>query len=234
MNWIILLLVSLALGGATQFYIKSTFKKWSRVSASNGLTGAQVAQTILSRNGIAGTPGQAGGVRAVGVAQAISGSLSDHYDPRTGIVALSDSVYGESTVAATAVAAHEVGHALQTADGYIWGRARTALVPVVNLGGNIAWILIFIGIIMTALRPLFWMGIACFALTVVFQIVTLPVEFNASHRGLVQLREAGLLNANELGGARQVLTSAALTYVAAALVSVMYLLYYLGLGGRRD
>jgi len=232
--WLLLMFVSIVLGGAAQFFISTTFKKWSRVRSANGLTGAQVAETILSRNHIsARVSGAPDGVRAVRVVQSVGGNLSDHYDPRNGTVALSEQVYGESTIAATAVAAHEVGHALQTAEGYFPSRLRKAMVPVVNFGSNLAWLFIFIGLFMHVFQ-LFYLGIAFFALAVLFQIVTLPVELNASSRAMVQLREGGLLTTGELSGARKVLTAAAFTYVAAALISVLQLLYFLGLGGRRD
>jgi Zn-dependent membrane protease YugP len=232
--WLGLMFISIVLGGATQFYINSTFKKWSRVHSANGLTGAAVAETILSRNRIsARVAGAEEGVHAVRVVQSRSGGLSDHYDPRTGTVVLSADVYGKSTVSATAVAAHEVGHAIQTAEGYFPSRLRKVMVPAVSFGSNIAWILIFIGLFAN-LFQLFYVGIAFFALAVLFQIVTLPVELNASSRAMTQLREGNMLSAGELSGARQVLTAAAFTYVAAALVSILQLLYFLGLGGRRN
>jgi len=226
--------VSIALGGAAQFYISSTFKKWSRVRSANGLTGAQVAETILSRNNIsAQVAGTTKGTQAVQVVQSRHGKLSDHYDPRTGTVALSEQVYGETTIAAAAVAAHEVGHALQTAHGYFPSKLRKAMVPVVSFGSNMAWVFIFIGLFAGAMQ-LFYLGIAFFALAVLFQVVTLPVELNASNRAMVQLRQTNLLSTGELSGARKVLTAAAFTYVAAALISVLQLLYFLGLGGSRN
>ncbi|MDR1775347.1 MAG: zinc metallopeptidase [Actinomycetes bacterium] len=236
-SFFILLLVSLALGGLTQLYIKSTYRKWSRVASANGLTGCQVAESILNRNGIGpaisvAPVGTAAARTPVRIARAGGGALSDHYDPRTNVVALSPDVYDQSTVSATAVAAHEVGHALQHARGYAFSTLRTNMVPVVNFAGRFAWVLIFIGAILGFLQ-LYYVGIAFFACTVLFQFVTLPVELNASSRALAQLRDGGLVTAPELAGARQVLTAAALTYVANALVSVLYLLYYLGIFRRR-
>ncbi|MDR1412626.1 MAG: zinc metallopeptidase [Actinomycetes bacterium] len=242
------MLAALALGGLTQLYISSTYKRWSRVGSANGLTGAQVAETILNRNGIGAQVASTVGVSGAGGSSspfgrvcpasvrvsraADGGALSDHYDPRNNTVTLSGEVYDEASIAASAVAAHEVGHALQHAQGYAWSRIRTTMVPAVNLASSLSWILIFAGLLI-GFTGLFQVGIAFFAITVLFQVVTLPVEINASSRGLKQLREARLLNDGEMGAARQVLTAAALTYVASALISVMYLMYYLGLGGRR-
>ena len=225
-----ILLVTLALGGATQLYIKSTFSRWSQVPNSRGLTGAQVAQTILDANGIAARVGESTGEGRVGIS-AIAGHLTDHYDPRTGVVSLSDPVYGERTIAAAAVAAHEVGHAIQDAEDYAWGELRTRIVPVVNFGSSIAGVLIIFGIF-TSLAGLIWLGVLGYATAVLFQVVTLPVELNASRRALVHLESNGLLEAGEVGGAKQVLTAAALTYVAGALIAILNLVYYIGLARR--
>lgn len=226
-NYLLLMIVTIALGVLTQWYIKSTFSKWSKVRGSKGYTGAQVAELLLQRNNIAAASGAATGEGAVAV-KPVGGDLTDHYDPRTGIVALSEPVYGKDSIAAVAVAAHETGHAIQDAENYAWGEIRTAIVPVVNFGSSLAGILIIFGFII-GLSGLIWLGILGYSLAVLFQIVTLPVELNASKRALVQLNEAGVLTAQEIPAARQVLTSAALTYVAAALISVLNLLYYIGL-----
>lgn len=226
-NYLLLMVVTIVLGLLTQWYIKSTFNKWSKVRSSKGYTGAQVAEALLKRNNIAAAPGQKTGEGAVAV-QPVGGALTDHYDPRTGIVALSEPVFGETSIAAVAVAAHETGHALQDAENYSWGEIRTAIVPVVNFGSSLAGILIVFGFIV-GFTGLIWLGILGYSLAVLFQIVTLPVELNASKRALVQLNDAGILSAQEIPAARQVLTSAALTYVAAALISVLNLLYYIGL-----
>lgn len=231
-EYILLIIVTIALGGATQLYIKSTFKKYSSVPSQSGLTGAQVAQRILEANGIAAGAGQESGEGAC-VVVPVGGNLTDHYDPRSGVVALSDPVYGESSISAIAVAAHEVGHAIQDAKNYTWGEIRTAIVPIVNFGSSAAGILIFAGFIIN-LSGLIWLGILGYSLAVGFQIVTLPVELNASKRALVQLESLGILAPAEVPGARQVLTSAALTYVAAALISVLNLMYYIGLASNRD
>lgn len=226
-NYLLLMVVTIVLGLLTQWYIKSTFNKWSKVRSSKGYTGAQVAEALLQRNNIAAAPGKKTGEGAVAV-QPVGGALTDHYDPRTGIVALSEPVFGETSIAAVAVAAHETGHALQDAENYSWGEIRTAIVPVVNFGSSLAGILIVFGFIV-GFTGLIWLGILGYSLAVLFQIVTLPVELNASKRALVQLNDAGILSAQEIPAARQVLTSAALTYVAAALISVLNLLYYIGL-----
>lgn len=230
-QYLVIMLVTVAIGGATQLYIKSTFNKWSQVPNSRGLTGAEVAQTILGANNIAAGVGEATGEGRVAIT-AVGGHLTDHYDPRSGIVALSEPVYGERSISAAAVAAHEVGHAIQDAHNYTWGELRTRIVPVVNFGSSMAGILIIFGLF-TSISGLIWLGVAGYATAVLFQIVTLPVELNASKRALAQLQSNGLLAAGEVGGAKQVLTAAALTYVAGALIAILNLLYYIGLA-RRD
>ncbi len=219
--WIALMVVSTILGFLTQRYIKSSFRKWSNVEVSSGLSGAQVARSVLDANGL----------QEVAIQQ-VPGDLSDHYDPRTKTLGLSSAVYGVASVAAAGVAAHEAGHAVQHARGYVWGNIRTAMVPAVNIGSSAAWILIMGGFIFQ-FTGLIWLGILFYAGAVSFQIVTLPVEFDASRRALVNLEGTGAVNAAQLAGARQVLTAAALTYVAAALIAALQLLYYIGLA-RRD
>lgn len=224
--WIAIMLISLVLGLATQGYINSAFRKWSQVRLNSGMTGAQVAQRVLSSDGLSGLE-----IRPVG------GNLSDNYDPRTKVLNLSEGVYGTSSVAAAGVAAHEAGHAIQDAQGYVWGSVRSALVPAANLGSQMSWVMIFAGLVFFGASQLgyyvVWAGIAFFALAVLFQIVTLPVEFNASRRALAALESTGTLDPGQLAGAREVLTAAALTYVAAALVASLQLLYFIGLGSRR-
>ncbi len=218
--WIALMVVSTILGFVTQSYIKSSFRKWSNVGVSSGMTGAQIARSILDANGL----------QAVAIQQ-VAGDLSDHYDPRSKTLGLSSSVYGVSSVAAAGVAAHEAGHAVQDAREYVWGNLRSAMVPVVNIGSSAAWIMIMAGFIFQ-FTGLIWLGILFYASAVVFQVVTLPVEFDASRRALVNLEGTGAVDAGQLAGARQVLTAAALTYVAAALISALQLLYYVGLARR--
>ncbi|MCL2680613.1 MAG: zinc metallopeptidase [Coriobacteriia bacterium] len=237
--WIAIMGVSLVLGGITQFYIKSTFKKYSKKQLTRPASGVQVAERTLrqsnlplAQGSVVGS-GNAFGKRPVNIVRSTHGKLSDHFDPRTNTVALSEVVYDKSNVAAAAVAAHEVGHAVQTAQAYLPGRIRSALVPVASIGSQLSIFLIIGGIIIGAGTMiganLVWLGIALFAAAVLFQIVTLPVEFDASRRAMVLLRESGTLTAAELPAARKVLTAAALTYVAAALIAVLQLMYWIGL-----
>lgn len=232
--WLLLLVVSIGIGLITQNYIRSTFRKWSRVPLSTGATGAQVARDVL--DGAAAnaevTLGaeRANGLRQVAI-QAIGGNLSDNYDPRTKQLNLSQGVFAESSVAAAGVAAHEAGHAIQDAEGYVWNSVRTALVPVARFGSSSAIWLIIIGIFLR-LTPLAWIGVAFYAGAVLFQLVTLPVEIDASRRAMVALRASGSMPENQLTGAREVLTAAAYTYVAGALVALLYLFYYIGLARR--
>ena len=219
-QWIALMITSVALGLITQGYIKSSFRKWSSVAVSSGLTGAQIAQAVLDSHGLSGVE-----IRQV------AGKLSDNYDPRSKVLSLSQGVYGVSSVAAAGVAAHEAGHAVQDAKHYVWGNVRSALVPAANIGSSASWVLIFVGF-WIQLNELVWLGIAFYAMAVLFQIVTLPVEFDASRRALASLEATNVVDAPQLAGARQVLTAAALTYVAAALIAALQLLYYMGLAQR--
>jgi Zn-dependent membrane protease YugP len=235
-SFLILIIISTILGLATQAYIKSTFRKWSQVPLSTGLTGAQVAQRVLAANGVdtdgsyITQPGVAGRMHVS--IQPIGGTLSDNYDPRDRTLNLSEAVYGVSSVAAAGVAAHEAGHAVQHARGYIWNSLRTALVPVAQFGSTAAIWLIIIGAVLLRMSGLglamAYLGVLLFGAAVLFQIVTLPVELNASRRALSSLEMTGTLTLDQLGGARSVLTAAALTYVAAALVAALQFLYYLG------
>lgn len=207
-----------------QSVMRGTFRKYSRIRSGSGMTGAQVAQQILASEGLYG----------VQVLQ-VSGDLTDHYDPRNKTVSLSQTVYGSSSLAAQGVAAHECGHAIQDAKGYVPLGIRSALVPVANFGSSAAWPLFFIGLIFQ-LPVIMKIGIFLFLFALLFQLVTLPVEFNASHRAMKKLKGMNLMSREELGGARSVLSAAAMTYVAAAATSLMYLLRMLILSGagRRD
>jgi len=238
-TWVLLMVVSTVLGFVTRGYINSTYRKWSEVPLSSGLTGAQIAQAMLVDNGLAGSgatvTSQTGhaGVRV----QPVGGALTDNYDPRDKTLNLSEGVYGSSSVAAAGVAAHEAGHAVQDATGYVWGRIRTMIVPAAGFGSQAAWILILVGAFLGAAsglgRSVVMLGLVLYAFAVLFQLVTLPVEFDASRRAMGSLEASGTLSAEQLSGARQVLTAAALTYVAAALIAVMQLIYLLGFL-RRD
>ena len=218
---LVLIGVLLSLGASAK--VKSTFARYSRVHSRSGLTGAQAAERILHNAGIYD-------VRI----EHIAGNLTDHYDPRTKVLRLSDSVYGSGSVASVGVAAHEVGHAIQHAKGYAPLMFRNAIVPVVNFGSTISWPLILIGLLLRG-QTLISLGILLFSLVVLFQLVTLPVEFNASRRALVQLEQGNLLARDEINQSRKVLIAAALTYVAAAAGSILQLLRLIILfGGRRD
>jgi Zn-dependent membrane protease YugP len=220
-EWIALMIATVALGLITQGFIKSAFRRWSRVAVSSGMSGAQVARTILDSHGLDSVQ-----IRQVG------GNLSDNYDPRTKVLNLSEGVFGVSSVASAGVAAHEAGHAVQDAQHYVWGRVRTALVPVANIGSSASWVLIVVGF-WIQVSGLVWLGIAFYALAVLFQFVTLPVELDASRRALSALEATSVMNAQQLAGAKQVLTAAAFTYVAAALIAALQLMYFMGLA-RRD
>lgn len=217
-----LLLPAMAIAAIAQWKVSATFRRYSGVRSARGYTGAQAAEAVL----------QAHGVRDVRI-ERVSGHLTDHFDPRSNTIRLSDSVYGSASVAAMGVAAHEAGHAVQYAVGYGPIKLRNAIIPVCNLGSQLSMIFIVLGMILY-IQPLFAVGILLFSLAVVVQLVTLPVEFNASRRALQTLESAHLLDDGELGGARKVLSAAAMTYVAALLVSVAQLLrFVLAFAGRR-
>ena len=219
----VLLIIGMLLSLAASARLKSTFSYYRRIRSASGLTGAETAKRIL----------QAAGITDVHV-RAISGSLTDHYDPRTKTVSLSEDIYGQTSLAAVGVAAHECGHAIQHAHGYAPMNIRAALVPVVNIGSNLSIPLIFLGVLLSWNQTLIQLGIWAFALTVIFQLVTLPVEFNASRRAIVKVEEYGLLGSEEVSGGKKVLTAAALTYVAGAASSALQLLRLILLyGGNR-
>ena len=220
---LVLIGVFLSLGASAK--VKSTYARFSRVRSMTGMTGAEAARQLLNSQGI----------YDVQIRQ-VAGSLTDHYDPRTKTVNLSESVYGSTSVAAIGVAAHECGHAIQHQQGYVPLTLRSAIVPVANLGSTLAWPLILIGLFFTSNTGTFLidLGILCFSFAVLFQLVTLPVEFNASHRALRILGEQGILSDSELPYTRKVLKAAALTYVASAAASILQLLRLVLLfGGRR-
>lgn len=207
----------------TTAYVRSSYKKWGQVRVSSGLTGAQAAQRLISSGGlygvqVAGTPGE----------------LSDHYDPRNKTLYLSQGVYQAPSVAAVAVAAHELGHAQQDAEGYFPMRIRSLLVPAVNIGSNLGWILIMIGLFLR-ITELAWLGVIVFSAGALFALATLPVEFNASSRAKELLSTTGIIQTEEeRRGVNRVLNAAALTYVAGLVTAILQLLYFVFLvGGRR-
>ena len=218
----VLLIIGMLLSLAASTRLKSTFSYYRRIRSASGLTGAETAERIL----------RAAGITDVHV-RAISGSLTDHYDPRTKRLALSQDVYGRTSVAAVCVAAHECGHAIQHNINYAPLNIRSAIVPVANIGSSPSWPIFLLGLILS-IPALTTAGIVLFSLAVLFQLVTLPVEFNASSRALKMLESTGILSREENKGAKKVLTAAALTYVAALASSILQLLRLLILsGGRR-
>ena len=197
-----------------QRYVKSTFAKYSKVIGSKGYSGADAAREILRTNGI----------HDVDVV-ATQGKLTDHYDPREKVIRLSQEVYAGRSLASIGVAAHEVGHAIQHADGYVPLKLRHNFVPVASIGSNLAFPLIFAGVLFKAFA-LYKLGIIFFSAAVLFQLITLPVEFNASTRALALIEKNGIVTSQEVSGSKAVLNSAAMTYVASAAVAVMQLLYF--------
>ncbi len=209
-----------------QWYVNSAYQKWSKVPALSRLSGAQAAERLINTGGLYE-------VRVEGV----SGKLTDHYDPRDKVLHLSQGVYQGQSVAALAIAAHELGHALQDKEGYLPLRFRAALVPAVNVGSYLGWILIILGLVI-GLTQLAWLGVFVFAGGAMFALATLPVELNASARAKRLLVETGLIRGpDEQRGVNHVLNAAALTYVAALVTAILQLLYYvtlvMGMGGRR-
>lgn len=217
--YIIYVLPALALAFFAQINVQGTFNHFSKVANLHNYTGAEVARRILDQNGLYS-------VRI----ERISGNLSDHYDPRNHVVRLSEQVYDGRSVASIGVAAHETGHAIQHSTAYAPLKLRNAIIPVTNFGSNASIWLLLAGFIFN-IQPLVMVGIALFSLAVVFQIITLPVEFNASARALNILGNSGILYEDELKGAKKVLRAAALTYVAATIVAVAQLLRLLAIFG---
>ena len=218
-----LIVISALISLFAQFLVNSRFSKYSRVRSRSGMTGAQAAERIL----------QSQGIYDVAI-QRVSGKLTDHYDPRNKTLNLSDAVYASTSVAAVGVAAHECGHAIQHARGYAPLSFRSALVPVANIGSQLSWLFLILGIFFGGSHTLIMIGILMFSAAVLFQLVTLPVEFNASGRALKLLSETGILQKDEVSDTRKVLSAAALTYVAAAATAVLQLLRLLRLFGGND
>lgn len=224
LNYLLFMAPALLLGLIAQILVKSSFDRFSKVASRRGMTGADAARAVLA----------AGGVYNVSINR-VSGSLTDHYNPKTNSISLSDSVYGSTSVAAIGVAAHEAGHALQYAENYSPIKIRMAILPACNIGSTLGPLLIVVGCLISYSASvstseigllLYFAGLILFSLVAFFQLVTLPVELNASNRAMKALRKGNMLDESELSGARKVLTAAALTYVAALVTSIMQILYY--------
>ena len=227
MTYIILVLPFVILSIWASSNVNATFRKYSNQHSIRHITGAEAAQRVLSANGVTG-------VRI----EQVCGNLTDHYDPRTNVIRLSDSVYSSTSTAAIGVACHEAGHAVQYAHNYGPIKLRAAVIPATNIGSKLAMPLILLGVLFSvfaeASYALVYLGIACFGLSLVFQLITLPVEFNASRRAMQAISSAGILTDEEQHGARKTLTAAALTYVAATAVALSQLLRLIMIfGGRR-
>lgn len=220
--YVILLIPVLLLSVWAQAQVSGSFRRYSRVANRRHLTGEQAAEAVLRSHGIYDVP-----------VRSCRGNLTDHYDPRDNTIYLSENVYAASTVAAVGVACHEAGHAVQYAVGYGPIKVRSAIIPVTQFGSRFSFVLLLIGLLLYS-QPLFLVGILLFSLTTVFQLVTLPVEFNASHRALETIEGQGLLDGEELDGAKKVLRAAAMTYVAALLMSALQLLRYVLIFLGRD
>lgn len=217
----ILVIIAFALSLFASMGVNATFARYKKISSSRGMTGAEAARKILDDNGLYN----------IGV-EHISGNLNDHFDPRSNVIRLSDATYSDSSVAAIGVAAHEAGHAVQHAVGYVPIKVRNAIVPVVNISTQLSMPLFFIGLLLN-MMGLATVGVVLFSAALVFQLVTLPVEFDASHRALKILSASGMLSESEVGGARKVLGAAAMTYVAAAAATALQLARLLLLVNRR-
>ena len=227
MSYLILVLPFVILSIWASTNVNSTFRKYSQQLSRRHITGADAAQRVLTANGVSGVK-----------IERVSGNLTDHYDPRTNVIRLSDSVYSSTSTAAIGVACHEAGHAVQYAQHYAPIKLRAAIIPITNIGSRLAMPLILLGLLFNVFGgysyTLVYLGIACFGLSLVFQFVTLPVEFNASHRAVRAIDEAGILTQQELNGAKKTLKAAAMTYVAATAVAAAQFLRLIVLfGGRK-
>lgn len=225
-SYIMFMLPAFILMLLVQLYVKSAYGKWSKVPARSRFNGSQAAERLIHTGGL-------NNVRVEGV----QGNLTDHYDPRSKVLRLSQGVYSGNSVAALAIAAHELGHAMQDKEGYFPLRLRAAMVPAVNIGSYLGWILILIGILLSYVQVA-WLGVAVFSMGALFSLATLPVELNASARAKRLLVESGLIvGEDEMRGVNNVLNAAALTYVAALITAVLQLMYWvsivLSIGGRR-
>lgn len=221
-TYLVFVLPAMIFALIAQSMVQSTFNKYAKTPTKSGMTGYQAARMVLDQNGI----------HDVQIEQ-VAGNLTDHYDPKAKVIRLSDATYASNSAAAVGVAAHEAGHAAQHAQEYAPIKLRTAIIPITNIGSRLTLPLILIGAVL-AIQPLVTLGILFFALSTVFQLVTLPVEFNASRRAMEALRSSGRLYDDELVASRKVLTAAAMTYVAALAVSLMQLLRLILIFGRRS
>jgi hypothetical protein len=225
-SYLIYMLPAFVLMMLVQTYVRSAYSRWSRVPARSGYSGAEAAQRLI----------QSAGLYNVTI-EGIQGELTDHYDPRSKVLRLSHGVYSQSSVAALAIAAHELGHAMQDKDDYYPLRFRAGLVPVVKYGSSLGWILLMIGLFLQ-LTGIAWLGVAVFSVGALFALATLPVELNASSRARQLLSESGLVvSEEEMKGVSNVLNAAALTYVAALITAILQMMYWVslvvGMGGRR-
>ena len=226
-TYLVLVLPCLILSMWASARVNSTFQKYSGQISARRITGAQAAQKVLAQNGVVG-------VRI----ERIGGNLTDHYDPKTNVIRLSDNVYDNPSTAAIGVACHEAGHAVQYANNYFPIKIRSAIIPITNFGSKLAMPLILIGILFSAFgsfsNTIVYIGVACFALSLIFQLVTLPVEFNASRRAIEAIEHGGILTEEEQRGARKTLSAAAMTYVAATAVALAQLIRLISIfGGNR-
>ena len=220
---ILIMIVTMGFSLWAQNKVKGAYNTYSQVGSRSGMTGADIAQWMMQREGITD----------VGL-ERVAGELSDHYDPKAKVVRLSEGVYDNQSIAALGIAAHEVGHVIQHARGYTPMHLRSFVYPTASIGSKLAIPLIFAGILLSGFHFLAIVGVLLFAASTLFTLVTLPVEFNASSRALAALEGGGILSSDEMPGAKKVLDAAAWTYVAAAVTSVMYLLYYISLINRRN
>ena len=225
-TYLVLVLPCIILSLIASSNVSRTFQKYSNQLSIRRITGADAARRVLSANGVTGVD-----------IQRVGGNLTDHYDPKANVIRLSDAVYDSTSTAAIGVACHEAGHAVQYAHRYAPIHLRAAIVPITNIGSKLAMPLILLGLVLTFMESfsytLVYLGIACFGLSVIFQLVTLPVEFNASRRAMDAIRESNILTEEEQRGARKTLTAAAMTYVAATAVALSQLLRLLMIFGRR-
>jgi Zn-dependent membrane protease YugP len=229
-NYLIFFLAIVIVSGAAQMYIRSTYGRWSRVPNGAGLSGGQVAEYLRDHAAF----GNRAGREAITAINVVPGDLSDHFDPRDRTLSLSEAVAHQPSIAAMAISAHEVGHAQQLAEGSALMQIRSVLVPAVSVGPGLAYLFIFGGLILQ-MSGLFIIGVALFGIAVLFSVLTLPVEIQASQKALVMLQSTGVITSEQdRQGARSMLTAAALTYVAAAIGAILTLLYYLTLARRSN